>query len=58
MSNGKVFLIGAGPDWAALATLADAARDTELGSPALVVIGRVVGLARSIGQVEQLHRVA
>ena len=43
---------------ATLVTLADAVRDAELGSPALIVIGRVVGLARSIGQVEQLHRVA
>ena len=43
---------------ATLVTLADAVRDAELGSPALIVIGRVVDLARSIGQVEQLHRVA
>ncbi len=43
---------------ATLATLAEAARASDLGSPALVVIGRVVGLARLIGQVEQLHRVA
>ena len=35
---------------ATLATLADAARDAELGSPALIVIGRVVGLARQAGQ--------
>jgi uroporphyrin-III C-methyltransferase len=34
---------------ATLATLAGAARDTELGSPALVVIGRVVGLAQQAG---------
>lgn len=31
---------------ATLATLADAARDAGLGSPALIVIGKVVGLAR------------
>jgi uroporphyrin-III C-methyltransferase len=43
---------------ATLATLAVAARDAGLGSPALVVIGRVVGLARLIGQVAQLRRVA
>ena len=34
---------------ATLATLADAARDAELGSPALIVIGRVAGLARQAG---------
>lgn len=32
---------------ATLATLADAARAAELGSPALIVIGEVVGLART-----------
>lgn len=35
---------------ATLATLADAARDAELGSPALIVIGRVVGLAQQVEQ--------
>ena len=35
---------------ATLATLADAARDADLGSPALLVIGRVVSLARQVGQ--------
>jgi uroporphyrin-III C-methyltransferase len=43
---------------ATLATLADAARDADLGSPALIVIGRVVGLARLIEQARQLPRVA
>lgn len=35
---------------ATLATLAGAARNAELDSPALIVIGRVVGLARQVGQ--------
>lgn len=35
---------------ATLVTLADAARNAELDSPALIVIGRVVGLARQVGQ--------
>lgn len=39
---------------ATLATLAGAARDAALGSPALIVIGRVVALADRIGRVEQL----
>lgn len=34
---------------ATLATLAGAARDAELGSPALIVIGQVVGLAQLAG---------
>mgnify|MGYP001561010109 CR=1 FL=1 len=34
---------------ATLATLADAVRDAELDSPALIVIGRVVGLAKQAG---------
>jgi len=36
---------------ATLATLADAARGAELGSPALIVIGPVVGLAEQIGRI-------
>jgi siroheme synthase len=35
---------------ATLATLADAARVARLGSPALIVIGKVVALAREIEQ--------
>lgn len=35
---------------ATLATLVDAARGAELGSPALIVIGRVVSLARQVRQ--------
>lgn len=43
---------------ATLATLAEAARASDLGSPALVVVGRVVGLARLIGQIDPLPKVA
>lgn len=42
---------------ATLVTLADAARNAELDSPALIVIGRVVGLARQVGQA-RLRRTA
>ncbi len=41
---------------ATLATLAGAARDAELGSPALIVIGRVVGLAQQAGHVSLEQR--
>jgi len=43
---------------ATLTTLADAARDAELGSPALIVIGRVVGLARQVKQAGLRRRIA
>jgi len=43
---------------ATLATLADAARDAELGSPALIIIGRVVSLARQVGQAGLRRRTA
>jgi uroporphyrin-III C-methyltransferase len=43
---------------ATLATLADATRDANLGSPALVVIGRVVGLARQAEQAGLRRRTA
>ena len=34
----------------------DAARDAELGSPALIVIGRVVGLAQQTGHARLVQR--
>lgn len=43
---------------ATLATLADAACDVGLGSPALIVIGRVVGLARQVEQAGLRRRTA
>ena len=44
---------------ATLATLADAVRDADLGSPALIVIGRVVGLAQQVEQAGlELRRIA
>ncbi len=43
---------------ATLATLAEAARDAEIGSPALIVIGRVVGLARQDEQAGFLWHIA
>jgi len=43
---------------ATVATLVDATRDAGLGSPALIVIGRVVELARLVAQTERLGRAA
>ena len=44
---------------ATLATLADAVREADLGSPALIVIGRVVGLAQQVEQAGlELRRIA
>lgn len=43
---------------ATLATLAEAARDAGLGSPALIVIGKVVGLARQDEQAGLQRRTA